>query len=501
MSGIARNPESSSKDTFDVIIVGGGIYGSLLLLEAASRGLRALLLEKNDFGSATSYNSLRIIHGGLRYLQTLDLKRFYESVEERHWFLRTFPDLVKPLPCLMPLYNQGAKRPAVLRAALWLNDSLSAGRNKHLTDERVIQDGRVLSVAETRKMFPGVDSQGMTGAALWYDAHMEDSQRVIIETLRWACSLGAQAFNYLRVDDVLTQDNAVTGVLATDGETARRLEFRSTTVINATGPYARSLAAQWDREIPSLYRHSLLWNVLFNFPAPSEAALALTPDTPQGHTYFLHPWKGKLLAGTGHAPWTGKISQPRTNEHLLDSFLNDLNLILPGAQLTREHIVRVHSGFLPVTEEGGTRLTNRPVIYDHKAKGGVAGLFSVTGVKFTTARRVAELALNHVFQGSTRISRSAQPYGERPDPPTAFTQVDYDWFPEEGDNHWLSHVKELICTESVLHLDDLVLRRTSLGDNPTRAMRLAPALSTLFDWSAERQASEIRLLADSLAGQ
>lgn len=501
MSRISRNPEAASADAFDVIIIGGGIYGTLLLLEAASRGLRALLLEKNDFGSATSYNSLRIIHGGLRYLQSLDLKRFYESVEERQWFLSNFPDLVKPLPCLMPLYSKGLKRPEVLRTALWLNDRLSASRIASLQGKPVIQDGRILSVAETRDMFPNVDYRGMTGAALWYDAHMEDSQRVIIESLRWACSLGAQAFNYLRVDDLLTQNNTVVGVRATDSETDQILEFRSNTVINATGPFARNLAAKWDREVPSLYRHSLLWNVLFDHPAPSDAALALTPEKRDGHTYFLHPWKGKLLAGTGHAPWPSKVLQASTHEGLLEKFIDDLNLVMPEAKLTRESIVRVHSGFLPATQDGGTQLANRPVIYDHGENGGAAGLFSVTGVKFTTARRVAEQALNHIFTATTRTGVSAQQYGKRPEASHAMTQVDYDWFPDHEDKRWMSTFAELISTESVHHLDDLVLRRTSLGDNPTRARRLAPTLSTLFDWSEERRVSEIKVLVESLAGQ
>jgi glycerol-3-phosphate dehydrogenase len=94
-----------SERDYDLIIVGGGIYGAMLALESVFRGLKPLLLEKSDFGAATSFNSLRIVHGGLRYLQTLDLPRHFESVRERRWFLRNFPDHVRPLPCLMPLFQ------------------------------------------------------------------------------------------------------------------------------------------------------------------------------------------------------------------------------------------------------------------------------------------------------------------------------------------------------------------------------------------------------------
>ena len=131
MAGVDLGRRSSTRAAaaYDLIVVGGGIYGAFLTLDAAHRGLRTLLLEKEDFGGQTSFNTLRIVHGGLRYLQSLDLHRFRESVRERTWFLRHLPDLVEPLACLMPLYGNGLKRPIVLRAALTLNDLLSASRN------------------------------------------------------------------------------------------------------------------------------------------------------------------------------------------------------------------------------------------------------------------------------------------------------------------------------------------------------------------------------------
>jgi len=236
---ITRNPESAETEHYDIIIIGGGIYGAMLLLEAAQRNQHALLLERQDFGAETSYNSLRIIHGGLRYLQTLDLVRFRESVVERQWFLRTFPDLVKPMPCLMPLYNRGVKRPSILKAVLLLNDLLSAQRNKNVPATNTINNSCILNATETRHLFPGVINDALTGSALWYDAHVPDSQRVIMEILHWACSLDAQAFNYVEVTDVLKSGNTVHGVQASDKETGKTYEYRCKTFINATGPGSR----------------------------------------------------------------------------------------------------------------------------------------------------------------------------------------------------------------------------------------------------------------------
>src|SRR5262245_12098444 len=119
---IRREPNAATQIQYDVIIIGGGIYGACMLLEAYRLGLRALLMERDDFGGATSWNSLRILHGGLRYLQTFDLPRFRQSVRERKWFCKNFPEYIRPLPCLMPLYGQGLKRPFILRTALAIND-------------------------------------------------------------------------------------------------------------------------------------------------------------------------------------------------------------------------------------------------------------------------------------------------------------------------------------------------------------------------------------------
>ena len=494
MSIISRQPDRETSEKFDLIIIGGGIYGTMLLLEAVCRQQRVLLLEKNDFGGATSYNSLRIIHGGLRYLQTLDLVRFRESVKERHWFLQTFPDLVKPLPCLMPLYNRGAKRPEILRIALWMNDQLSADRNGNANDTQMIKNGQILNTVETANIFPGVETKGLTGSALWYDAHMPDSHRVIIETLRWACSLGAKALNYMQVDELLTQGKTVTGVRATDIESGQKLEFQSNTVINAAGPWARELATNWDRDIPDLFRPSLLWNVLFDRPTPSSHALALTPNKPGGHTYFLRPWQGKLLAGTGHAAWTEPANGPQTKKVLLEQFIKDLNSVLPGMELTLDNVVRVYAGFLPVTQDGGTQLTKRPMIIDHGRNQGPKGLFSVTGIKFTTARKVAEQTLDQVLNKYKFNNDSTSIYKNRPKAQGAVTNFNYNWLPNPDDTTWLSDLEKLISRESVLHLDDLLLRRTNIGDNPERTIKLASLISTLFNWTEPRKKEEISKL-------
>ena len=488
---ITRSPESAEAEHYDIIIIGGGIYGAMLLLEAAQQNQRALLLERQDFGAETSYNSLRIIHGGLRYLQTLDFARFRESVAERQWFLRTFPDLIKPMPCLMPLYNKGVKRPSVLKAALLLNDLLSAQRNKNVPATNAINNGRILNATETRQLFPGVINDALTGSALWYDAHVPDSQRVIMETLHWACDLGAQAFNYVEVTDVLKSGNTVNGVRVTDKETGKTHEYRCKTVINATGPGSRKFSKRFDRDIPELYRPSLAWNILFDCPTPSSHALALTPERPGALTYFLHPWKGRLFAGTGHASYKGQVSShPVPGEKLIESFIDDMNLIMPDANLSMDNIERIYAGHLPVTEDGGTKLTKRAVIYDHGRKGGPKGLYSISGIKFTTSRKEAERILKHIL-GKINLNKKHRPNLMMA---SEVTCAGYDWMPQAKDTSWKNDLKALIKNESVLHIEDLIYRRTSIGDNPVRVRALAEEIANLFDWDEQRKQLEVSTL-------
>jgi glycerol-3-phosphate dehydrogenase len=501
---IARDPEGASRDRYDLIIIGGGIHGAMLLLEAGQRGLRSLLVERGDFGGETSFQSLRIVHGGLRYLQALDLPRFFESVRERRWFLRTFPELVTPLPCLMPVYGEGLRRRGVLGAALCANDLLSLHRNRGVGLDRRLPAGRLISAAEVRSHFPDVDGSRLQGAALWYDARVPDSQRLLMETLRWACALGGRALNYVEAQELFVAGRGVSGISAIDTETGLDHRYHASLVVNATGPWGRGLAARFDRDAPELFRPSLAWNVWFARPAPSDCALALTArDKKAARTYFLHPWKGRLLAGTGHGPWRGEVEQPRPSEAELDEFIADLNAAMPGWSLRRAEVVRVFAGLLPARGEGDATLAVRPVIRDHGVHGGPEGLFSVSGVKFTTSRLCAEKTLECIARRFPPKNREKlTPRSHAPARPA----VQQGWHLEAdelraGPNARLRRnaLSRLIAEESVQHLDDLVFRRTTLWEDPEGTASAAGELALLFGWGPSRAEQERSRLSLRLA--
>ena len=464
MAKIIRDPERFSKETYSLIIIGGGIYGVMLAYEAAARGLKPLLLERDDFGGATTFNCLRILHGGFRYLQTMDLHRFRESVSERKWFLRAFPGLVSPLPCLMPLYGNGLRRPRIMRMAALANDFLSRDRNIGVQGKNILPSSRILKIDQVAALFPKVDTAGLKGGLVWYDAIMSDPQIILIEIVKRSVQSGCAALNYVEGQSLVVENNQVKGIMARDRLSSRSYEFESPVVINAAGPWCRQFASALNLDFPELFKASLAWNVLFDKPALSSHALAVAPKKPNARTYFLVPWKGKLLAGTGHAPWNRESTSPAPPQEVLDSFIEDLNTAVPNAGLTRNKILHLFSGFLPATQEGGIGLTKREVILDHSENGGPNGFYSVSGIKFTTARLVAEKLLKKIFADRVR----------QYDPQSEIFETAGNGWRAIGDfsagripaldDASIKDLREIIDSEAVVTLDDLLFRRTSLWE-------------------------------------
>ena len=410
---IGRDLEEAESRVWDLLVVGGGIYGATLALEAARRGLATLLVERGGFGGETTRNSLRIVHGGLRYLQSLDLPRFRESVAERRWFLSNFPELIEPLPCLMPLYDppRGGtlRRPAVFRMALRINDLLSR--------ERALPPGRLLSPAETVELFPAVDRAGLRGGALWHDAVVTDPRRLVVEILRRACRSGAAALDRIEALDLRGAEGRAAGIRAVDRESGRSLELQARTVANCAGPWcgevARRLDRRSDQKISGLFRPALAFNLFLDREPLSRAALAVASRGPGAQTWFLLPWEGKLLAGTAYAPVPrGSPGEEGPDEARIEGFLAALNAALPGFGIGRGEVLDVLWGRLPAVAEGDTALASRPVVFDHGATGGPEGLVSVSGVKLTTARAVAEKALEVLFRRGARPFPSLLPSGK-----------------------------------------------------------------------------------------
>jgi glycerol-3-phosphate dehydrogenase len=484
---------------YDLIIVGGGIYGAMLLLESSSKGLKSLLLEQNDFGSATSFNSLRTVHGGLRYLQSLNLPRFFESVSERSWFLRTFPELVKPLGCLMPLYGEGLRRRSIMRVALTLNDLLSANRNAGLPPESRIRSTRTIDAGQTKALFPELREAGLEAGAVWYDASVPDSQRLVMEILRRGIESGATALNYVRGEQLLTEHSNTSGVRATDMESGNSVEFRSNVVINASGPWCRQTARQFDRDDEELFHSSIAWNVLFDRDALSDHAVAIAPPKAGAQVYFAHPWKNRLLVGTGHGPWTGGPDKPEPSAAQLRDFIEEVNAAVPGIDLDETSILRVFSGLLPARAADDPQIAVKERILDHSSVGGPKGLYSISGVKLTTSRLVAAKTLQRIFPDRWRTCGPDKSLTREVGVPRQDVVQRAETALIEGNaTGYTDALKELIEEESVVHLDDLVLRRTTLWEYRDLVLKSVDLILGLFDWDESRRAIELERLRTAL---
>lgn len=233
---------------------------------------------------------------------------------------------------------------------------------------------------ETISLFPEIDTRGLKGAAVWNDATIVDQEKL----MKGILELGGTVLESHEVEKLLVSEGKVEGVVANG------TSYYSNVVINATGPWCRSFAKKMDQDIPQLFRPSLAFNLLFKRAALSSHAVAVT--TPR-RTYFIRPLNNQLFAGTYHLPWSGSIEDPTPPEEHIDLFIDDLNQAIPRLNLKREEIEAVRAGFLPVKREGSEVLATREMIIDHGRTGGPSGFYSVSGVKWTTARRVAERVL------------------------------------------------------------------------------------------------------------
>ncbi len=492
MGKIERHPKDAAQHSYGLIIVGGGIYGTMIALSAARRGLSALVLEQNDFASATSFNSLKTIHGGLRYLQDLSFKLYFHYVRERRWFLRTLAHQVQPLPVLMPLYNRGLKRRSLLRVAFQLDKFLSPKRNQDMEPGQAVPFGRMIGRKQTIDLFPAVDQKGLKGGACWHDAFMPDPQLLLLSLLKQACDLGVTALNYCKVTKLTRDDNRVNGVIATDRTDSAEYRFSAPIVVNAAGPWVRELSGILDAEFADLFKYSVAWNVLFKRDAFSDHALALTPRKFGAQTYFAHSWNNKLLIGTGHAPRHEFSEDPLPTEEELEIFISDINSAVPSANFSIGDIDHIYAGFLPVSKDGRTNLLRRGQIFDHARYGGPTGLYSITGVKYSAAHGMAEDLIDRLFPGLKKLSVTELVFSDSKD--HRFRGETFKQDPVAEIRKHAEYLRSLIHNEAVIHLDDLVLRRTNIGDDPATAIRVAPHVADIFGWDAQRKSAEIQRL-------
>jgi glycerol-3-phosphate dehydrogenase len=466
----------------DLVVIGGGIHGAQVALEGARRGLSTVLLEAQDFGAGASSNSLRIVHGGLRYLQSGDLGRFSHSVRERRWFARNYPHLVRPLPCLMPLYGKGVRRAAVMRVALTANDFLSRDRNDGVPVNAALPGSRVLSSAQTRLRWPAVpDVAHLEAGALWHDYWMLSSERILIETLQQAAAHGARILNRARVTSVNTTQGKISGVEFSAA--GRNVQLHAGLVANCTGAGLQRVPG-CESSPASVFHPSLAFNLVLDRSLGSDCALAVSADPGKGTVLFIVPQGGSCVAGTVHgARPAGTVKAEATAEEIA-AFLQQLNAALPGLDAGPQHVRRVLQGLLPVVAEGGTALTSREVVFDHRKSGGPHGLVSVAGIKFTTSHAVAVQTVELLARLAGRQLGDLAPLlrlGGAPAATDALT--DAGRFLRLPDAEATALIASLVAEEGAASVSDILERRSNWsmthGDQSELIARIESCLASM----------------------
>lgn len=397
----------------DLLVIGAGITGAAIAWDAALRGLSVVLVDRGDFGGATSANSLKTVHGGLRYLQDLDPVLVRGMVAERRTLLRIAPHLVRPLPVLMPTRRDRlARGKMVLGAAIALNDLASFDRNRGVDRERRLPAGRILSRRQLLGVAPGLDNPRFDGGVVWHDAQIHNTERLTLAFVQSASNAGALVANHASVVDLLLDGPRVVGARISDALTGQIHEVRATTVINAAGPWADGvLGGVGIRRPEPLFRFSSAINLVTR-QVLSGVALGVEseythhrPDgRPQRRTrvLFIAPWRGYSLVGTLHQSFEGSPDALGIPEATIESFLDEVNRAYPGARLERRDVYHLHRGLLPrqanASDPELVKLVRIGQVIDHEVDDGISGLITVIGVKYTTGRDLAEKALGLVFR-------------------------------------------------------------------------------------------------------
>ncbi len=404
-----RNLTALTENNYDLLIIGGGIYGACIAWDASLRGLSVALVEKADFGGATSANSLKIIHGGLRYLQKADFKRMRESIKERTTLMGIAPHLIHPLPVLIPTYGHGTKGREALTVGMLINDIISSDRNQLNDPQKHIPNGRIISKSECQELLPHIPETGLTGGAIFCDAQVYNSERLTLSFLKSAEQQGATLANYVEVTGFLFTENRITGVKVKDELTGSEFEICAKTVVNTSGPWINQILNFLPRKsslapVGLAKAMNLMTRPLFDtYAVGLSGAKRQLPNgsVQKSRFFFIAPWRGKSMIGTWYSVYDQDPNQFKITEAEIQDFISEINQVYPAAKLQQEDISFVHGGLLPRTgidhKTGEPILTDQYQLRDH-AQDGFPGLISVLGVKYTTARDVAQKVVDFVFK-------------------------------------------------------------------------------------------------------
>lgn len=396
----ARSLEQLSTREFDVVVVGGGITGAGVALDAASRGLTVALIERDDFASGTSSKSSKLVHGGLRYLQQGDVRLVYQALRERKRLRKNAPHLVSVLPFMIPILTKDGvvsrKISRALGSAMWMYDITGGWRigkiHRRLRAEKAFQH------------LPTMPREKLASAYLYYDAEADDA-RLVVAVLRTAADLGAVIANRCAVTSIESLSPTQHTVIVTDSQTQEKIAVRTRTVVNATGVWADDIRALDEKIHPDTIRPAKGVHLTIPWEKVRNDIAVVIPVPRDRRSLFVVPWISNgdgtyryTYIGTTDTDYTGPVNDPQCTKDDIQYVLDALNASITTG-VTEDDVTGVWSGLRPlVKSDAATSGRTADLSRRHKVVTSTSGVVTVTGGKLTTYREMAEDAVDEVCE-------------------------------------------------------------------------------------------------------
>lgn len=544
-----RDLSRLSNTPYDLVIVGGGIFGCCALWEAALRGLKAVLVEKNDFSHATSANHFKVAHCGIRYIQHGDIPRLRESSRERSALMRIAPHLVHTVPILIPTYGHGTKGKLFLGAGMTLYDLLTLDRNNGILEEKKIKKTRYLDTKKVLSLFPGLPSKGLTGGAVFEEGQMYNPPRLALSFVRAAVEKGADAANHLEAVGVIRKGGRILGLRARDTLTGEALDILCKMVLNTSGPWANQFIREKvgiSIKPPPTFSRDLAFVIPRYFE--NEYGLAMATQTMDadslvdrgGRHLFAMPWRDCTLIGVWHKVFHENADNLYVTDQELDGYCKEVNSAYPGICDGISSLSVVNMGLTLFGDEDRQEshkisFGKRSQIIDHSKTNKLHGIVTLIGVRATTARGMTSKAmdlictkLSHkgervdsrfipiwggdflnskdIVKGLKRdlgegasektIDRLFRNYGTGYPRVLKYQQNDQENRFIPGSTVLKAEIAHAVLDEMALTLKDVVFRRTDLGTgkplNDDALGVCSKIMGSLLNWDDNRRMHEMR---------
>ncbi|NOR88467.1 MAG: FAD-dependent oxidoreductase [Bacteroidales bacterium] len=524
---------------FDLLVIGGGITGATVAYEAASRGLTVALVEKSDFGSATSAATSKMIHGGLRYLSTYEFGLVRESLKERRVLTNIAPNFIQPASFLYTTYQKDHTSNFLLKIGMLLYEAFSFDKNRLWDKSKIMPYHQSITPKQIIELFPTALKEGLKGGQLYYDCSSHSPERFTFAFIKTAVKHGASVANYTKVDDFIIQKNkkskTIKGVKVTDVLSGKKYHINSKLVINCSGPWADILLDKVKENIGSQeLRRSEGIHFITKKLIDKHIFSGLTT---KGKHFFLVPYRNHTLVGTTDKEFVGSPDNYQVTKKAIEELLADVNQSFGSEEkIQYKDILYAYGGLRPLVEDQTEDVYHSSRKYEitGEKKNGIEGLITVEGGKFTTSRMLAEKAINksirilkapkkksisehhHLYACKINnfkefVENKQQQYSQFPPEHIEYLAKSYGNEIDEifklasenetyskalnNDGENLAQVLFAIRNEMALSLSDILLRRTGIAQlgHPGKETleKVARLVAKELKWDANKLANEI----------